>query len=465
MSAPTTALMSDAPNTEEPGSEATPGWPALLSAGDVQSLTDQLPMALLVMDTAHARLLHLNREAERLLGLRRGQLLGCDASELLPGPLAALCQPARWRALETGRHAAREGLWLPTPLGQRWLLLQRSLIAWSGLRRPAGVLTLQDGSAQRQLERALQESDTRFREVTEAVSECLFVTTPAWDRLHFSSPLLPELLGLSPSDLAQGPRLFEQRIHPEDRGLYARRLLAQAQGEASDMALRIQHPGKGLRWVRLRCRPQLHPNGQTLVYGLLADISDEQQRHRDLALARDQAEAASLAKSEFMANMSHELRTPINGMLGMTELLLGTELVPPQRRYAEAAYRSAQDLLGLVDAVLDFASAQAGRLQLEEAPFEPAALAADCLRALAPRAAAKGLSLRLDSADDLPPQLLGDARRLRQVLEELLGNALKFTERGEVRLALTRSESCLQFSVSDTGIGIAAVELPRLFKP
>ncbi|MCU7376574.1 response regulator [Paucibacter sp. O1-1] len=449
--------------------DAQPGWPALLPAGDVQALTDQLPIGLLVLETGQGRLLHINREAERLLGLRRGQVLGRPAAQALPAALAELCQAMRWRALENGHHAPREGLRLNTPLGPRWLQLQRSLIAWSGLRRPAGVLSLQDGSQQRQLERALQESDTRFREVTEAVSECLFVTTPDWDRLHFSSPLLLDLLGLSTVDLSQGPRLFEQRIHPEDRALYARRLPAQAQGEASDMVLRIQHPAKGLRWLRLRCRPQRHPNGQDLVYGILADISDEHQRHRELAQARDQAEAASLAKSEFMANMSHEIRTPLNGMLGMTELLLGTELKPAQRVYADAALRSGQDLLRLVDGVLDFASAQAGRLDIDSLPFDPAQLARDCLLPFEAQASAKGLQLSLDDSlkepVGLPALVLGDAGRIRQVLDELLINALKFTGSGWVRLGLALRDGRLCWSVSDSGVGMSAAALPAMLKP
>jgi PAS domain S-box-containing protein len=445
--------------------EAVPGWPPLLAAADVQGLTDQLPHGLLVMETGQTRLLHINREAERLLGLRRDRLLGRTASEHLPAALAALCQLPRWRALEAGRPATREGLLLQTPLGPRWVQVQRSLIAWSGLRRPAGVLTLQDDNQRRQLERALQESDARFREVTEAVSECLFVTTPDWDRLHFSSPLLLDLLGLSTLDLRQGPRLFEQRIHPEDRALYARRLQAQADGEASDLVLRILHPAKGLRWLRLRCRPQVHPSGQSLVYGILADISDEHERHRELALARDQAEAASQAKSEFMANMSHEIRTPLNGMLGMTELLLGTELEAKQRRFAEVAYRSGRDLLGLMDQVLDFASAQAGRLDILAEPLDPAALAQQCLRRVESQAAAKGLSLSLACAPELPGLVMGDAGRIRQVLDELLGNALKFTAQGWVRLSLAADGAWLSWTVSDSGQGVAAAELPRLLKP
>ena len=448
-----------------PVDEAAPGWPALLAAGDVQNLTDQLPLGLLVMETTQGRLLHLNREAERMLGLRRGQLLGKPAGQHLPAALAALSQPARWRALETGRHAAREGLWLATPVGPRWLQLQRSLIKWSGLRRPAGVISLQDASPQRQLERALQESDARFREVTEAVSECLFVTNPAWDRLHFSSPLLLDLMGLSTLDLAQGPRVFEQRIHPEDLALYRRRLQAQAEGEASDLVLRILHPSKGQRWLRLRCRVQPHPSGQQLVYGILADISDEHQRHRELAQARDQAEAASQAKSEFMANMSHEIRTPLNGMLGMTELLLGTGLGEQQRRYAEAAYGSAQDLLRLVDGVLDFASAQAGRLSLNPGPYDPAALAHAAIERCRDQARARGLRLELQAPAALPASAWGDAARIAQVLGELLTNALKFTEHGWVALQLSVEAGWLAYAVSDSGIGVAPEELPRLLKP
>ena len=446
------------------GTEAA--WPGPLMAGDLQQLSDQLPLGMLVMDSGQGRLLHVNAEAERLLGLRRSQLLGQAAGEVLPSALAALCLPPRWRALEnSSRHAAREALWLPNAKGPRWVQLQRSLIPWRGLRRPAGMLTLSDHSAQRQLERALQESDTRFREVTEAVSECLFVTTPDWDRLHFSSPLLLDLLGLSTLDLAQGPRQFERRIHPEDLGLYARRLSAQARGEASDLILRILHPAKGLRWMRLRCRPQRHPGGQTLVYGILADISEEQQQHRELAQARDQAEAASRAKSEFMANMSHEIRTPLNGMLGMTELLLGTALSRQQRGYAEAALRSAQDLLGLIDEVLDFASAQAGQLRLHPGPYTPAMLARQCLDAVRPATEARGLALRLDLPDRLPEQACGDARRIRQTLMELLLNALKFTVSGEIGLRLEPQGSTLHWHVSDTGVGMAPELLQRLFQP
>ncbi len=481
--APPLPTATPASPTGETAGDPLPALPGSLTAADLRALTDSLPLGLIVMETVQSRVLHLNHEAERLTGLRRAQLLGQPATEQLGEALAALCQPARWRLLaDSAAHASgatsaahastvRETLLLPTPLGPRWLQLQRSLIAWSGLRRPAGLLSLQDVSAQRQLERALQESDARFREVTEAVRECLFVTTAGWDRLHYSSPLLLELLGATPMDLREGPALLEQRLHPDDRALYARRLQAQARGEASDMVLRLRHASLGWRWMRMRTRPQQHSSGQTLIYVILADISDEHEQHRELARARDLAEAASRAKSEFMATMSHEIRTPLNGMLGMTELLLGSALQPEQRRHAESALSSARQLLHLIEDVLDFAGLQAGETRLQAQTYQPAALAREALAALSLAAAAKGVLLQLDLDPALPAQAQADTGKLRQVLDELLDNALKFTAQGRISLQLRPEAQAvggvpgLVYRVRDTGIGIDSRLLPRLFSP
>jgi len=445
---------------EEPAGHA----PALLRASpEIQAIADQLPLGVLVIETSVARILHLNREAERLLVLRRAQVLGHAASQHLDPALAELCQPARWRQLEGARQAGREDLRLQTAFGLRWLQVQRSLVSWAGARRPVGLISLQDASAKRQLERALQESDTRFREVTDSVRECLFVTTPNWDRLHFSSPLLLDTLGLTPSELRMGPQLFEQRVHPDDRALYARRLQAQAEGQPSDLVLRILHPAKGLRWVRLRTRLQPHAHGQSLVYGILADVSDEQARQAELQRARDLAEAASQAKSAFMANMSHEMRTPMNGIMGMTQLLLGTPLQDEQRGYAQAAYRSAETLLRQINNVLDFAQAESGQLALALDACSPRLLAETLLAQHQPAAHAKGLQLLLECGEGLPLEIQADALRLSQVLDKLLDNAIKFTARGEVRLRLEAGAQQLHFRVQDSGVGMAAEDLPRLF--
>ena len=191
-----------------------------------------------------------------------------------------------------------------------------------------------------------------------------------------------------------------------------------------------------------------------------------EQRHR-MHLAEQQrclAENASAAKTRFLATFGHEIRTPMTGVLGMTELLLRSALDPRQRGHAEAIQHSGSLLLKLVNEALDLARIEAGRFELEQAPFDPAALLREVAALEQPLAARKGLALELEIATGLPPLVLGDGSRLRQVLLNLANNALKFTERGSVRLQLRCAGAALVFEVSDSGPGIPAASGERLFR-
>ncbi|MFO1226080.1 ATP-binding protein [Roseateles sp.] len=263
-------------------------------------------------------------------------------------------------------------------------------------------------------------------------------------------------------------RLF---VHEHDAESVLTRL---REGEACRMEAELRTQG-GARWHLLDARPMRDPvTGADVMQLNARDIADLKASQAALEAARQAAESASQAKSSFLANMSHEIRTPMNGVLGLTELVLRTELTDRQRQFIQMAHDSARGLMTIINDLLDVAKIDAGRIVIEREPFSLHDCVSEALQPLVLQAQGKGLALHAFTEPEVPPVLRGDALRLRQVLINLIGNALKFTERGEVRVEIRRVEreshdaedvQRLSIAVSDTGIGMTGEQVSQIFDP
>lgn len=272
------------------------------------------------------------------------------------------------------------------------------------------------------------------------------------------NPAFMALLGYTEEELYS--RAAIEFVHPDDREATMRSVMAQLY-ESSRSRIENRYVCKDGSFVRLSWT--MSPSGKDIL-GVARDITLDHAAAEQLRRAKETAEAASLAKSEFLATMSHEIRTPLNGVIGTAELLRTNKLSPEQRERVETIYESGQLLMTLLNDVLDLSRIEAGQLQMETRPFDLHHALTSAVELWAPTARSKGLTLTCALPPNLPRTVMGDETRVRQIVSNLVSNAVKFTSRGSVSLQAVNEHDGIAFRVRDTGCGIAPDVLPRLFQ-
>jgi PAS domain S-box-containing protein len=417
------------------------------------------------------RFLQVNSALCEMLGYTGPELLRMRWGQLThPDDLGPSLQMAQRLLSGESRIEELEKRYLHSSGSVVWALTRVSL-ARDGKGAPLYFVThLQDIGERMRTAAAMRQSEEQYRSLIANIPDVVW-TVGGDRRYKFVSPSIEKLLGYSAAEYYEGGMsLWSEAIHPDD----AARVRAASDallisGKPYDMEYRVRRKTGEWIWVHVRALKTYRKDGMQYADGLLSDVTGRKNAEEAMQRARETAEAASRIKSEFLANMSHEIRTPMNGVIGMTELVLDTPLTSEQREYLGNVKSCADSLLGIINDILDYSKIEARKLLIEPIEFDIRKSVGMALKAMGVRCGEKNLELICNFDTSVPYVVRGDPGRLRQVLINLAGNAIKFTEAGEVEVRVRREstddeeEVRLHFAVRDTGIGIASDRQEAIF--
>ncbi len=354
-------------------------------------------------------------------------------------------------------------LYWALPIGSGIAVVIISMVFWNRrLRREI--------EERQRIEGRLKASEERFKLAVEGGGDVIWEYDPAGQTFWFASRLL-ELLGYEEGELKSDFDTWKAGLHPED----AARAIGAFEGHLAsdspyDIEYRIRRNDGSYLWVHCKARSLRDAAGNVLrTSGTLSDISRLKEAEQAIREAKEIAEEATRSKSMFLANMSHEIRTPMNAVIGMSHLALKTDLDPRQRDYVQKIHNAGTALLGIINDILDFSKIEAGKISMESVDFDLEQVMSGVSAMIGDKVFDKGLELLFDVAPDVPRYLVGDPLRVGQILLNLVSNAVKFTERGEVLVQVrvdgrNGGKTLLRFSVRDTGIGMTPEQTVNLFR-
>jgi PAS domain S-box-containing protein len=439
--------------------------------GRLNAVFDSVHAGLLIIDRETHIIQEVNPAAARMIGLPQECIIGQPCHQFVcPSHVGRCPVTDLGRSIDNAEHI------MLTSDGTRRSII-KTVVPLLVDGRECLLESFVDITARKEAELALRRSEKRYRLMADNMSDLIW-TMDLKMNLTYVSPSMLTMYGYSPEE-AKGIR-FEKMLTPDSakkvldlykviKDLIKQRILS---GKGFSETMMLEHVRKdgSSFWGETQVSIAVESDG--LIVGIQAVTRDITERKRAESLSKDKeaAEIANRAKSEFLARMSHEIRTPLNGIIGMTELCLGQNPDENLKGLLETIYGEARNLSGLINDILDLAKIEAGKMVLEEAPFDLADLVRSVTDGFALRAKQQGIDYLTFLAPDVPTGLFGDAIRLRQVLVNLIGNALKFTPKGEVSVSgeLVRDMGdgvVIQFSVSDTGIGIPLDRQQRIFEP
>ncbi|ACH40272.1 sensor histidine kinase response regulator, PAS domain-containing [Citrifermentans bemidjiense Bem] len=438
---------------------------ALFFENRYRGLIENLPQRIFLKD-CNSVYLSCNSSFARDLGVEPSDVFGKTDYDLFAPELAKKRQEddgkvmAGGAAVERDEQRERDGAWISKAL----IPLRDDNDRVYAL---LGILT--DITFRKRAEEQLRESEERFRSIFEQAAVGICHLTLSGELIRINRRFC-DILGYEQEELLGWS--LEQTIHPDDREAEQRqaaRLLSREIDNYSIEIRQMRHDDTPV-WVNLTKSLVCGPKGEPkYLAGIIEDVTANREAE-ELRHERDLVQAASRAKSQFLANMGHEIRTPLNAVMGLSRLALKTELDRKQRGYLEKIGSSSRTLLNIINDILDFSKMEAGKLELEKTDLNLYEVLGNISDMHQSKAQEKGIEFRVRLAPDLPNKLVGDPLRLTQVLNNLIANAVKFTEKGEVVVAIKplrreEEEVVVHFCVQDTGIGIAPEQMGKIFTP